>query len=405
MIKFIHTSDWHLGNTFVDFDRDTTHKLNRARFDAVKAIFVYARMKKIPLILCAGDAIDNGQLAHEKHLLELFALVKQFTETRLIMIAGNHDPLMANTVYRRVARESYPPNFTLAGARETIRIDDLPETGSRPDVSKKTGLTIFAASITEKKGDYNPLSWIDPNDIDENSINIGLAHGSIKNEKYKGNPFPIEPDFAREMKLDYLALGDWHSYNKINERTYYPGTPEPLQFGDDGWALEVTIERAKAVPRVEQIRQISQYEWRREEIEITDDKFPAFKARLEQFQPGEKIIRKLTTRGFLSTQNYKIYKELIEMERARYYKIDDQAAIAPQAQDFIDSGDSYLAALAARLLEMKQTPNPIPEEIFDNVLAPGLLSIEQSLKPQNNEIIDKALLKLYTYCRTAGGET
>ena len=31
---------------------------------------------------------------------------------------------------------------------------------------------------------------------------------------------------TNESKLNYLALGDWHGHTKINENTYYSGTPE-----------------------------------------------------------------------------------------------------------------------------------------------------------------------------------
>ena len=390
MAHFIHTSDWHLGNSFAGFDRDTAKKLNRARLDAVKAIFVYAQKKKIPFILCAGDVIDNGQLAAESILLELFAVVKQFPHTRLILTAGNHDPLMANTIYSRVSEESYPENVQLVQRRERIRI-------------AAGNVKILAASNSEKRGNYNPLHWIQPEDIDDNMIHVGLAHGGLANEKFQDNPFPIEPGFARTKKLDYLALGDWHSYKKINDRTYYCGTPEPLQFGDAGCALHVTIEKQGAIPKVEPVN-VSQYEWLQEEVELSDRDFPGFKAKLAQGNPGEKVIRRLTTAGFLSAKNYKTYKEIIRMERERYYKIDDRVSITPTDTDFLDMADGYMKALLQRLMDMKQQDSPLPEEIFNNVIPQDLLDLEQSLSPEKQAIVDKALLKLYNYYRTLGGD-
>ena len=390
MAHFIHTSDWHLGNSFAGFDWDTARKLNSARLDAVKALFVYAQKKKIPFILCAGDVIDNGQLAAESILLDLFAVVKQFPRTRLILIAGNHDPLMANTIYRRVSEESYPENFQLARQRETIHIDDL-------------GVKIFAASNLEKRGNANPLNWIQPEDIEDNVIHVGLAHGSLSNEKFKDNPFPIEPGFAREKKLDYLALGDWHSYNKINGRAYYCGTPEPLQFGDEGYALHVVIEKQGAVPKVEPIK-VSQYEWRREEFELSDREFADFKAKFGPERPGEKVIRQLSAAGFLSAKNYKIYKEIIEMERERFYKIDDRVSITPTDADFLGMGDGCMNALLRRLIDMKTQDTPLPDEILDHVVPADLLNLEQEFSPGKQAVIDKALLTLHDYFRASGGE-
>jgi len=383
MITFIHTSDWHIGNSFTHFDRETGKKLNRARLTAVETIFVYARKKKIPLILCAGDTMDNGQLAPEKNLLDLLAIIKKYPGITVVMITGNHDPLMANTIYQRVAQENYPPNLHLV--KETNKILPI----------ESMNLNIFASSTKEKNGRYNPLSWIEADDIDKSKVNIGLAHGSIKNEKFAVNCFPIEPDFAIKMKLDYLALGDWHSYSKINERTYYCGTPEPLQFGDNGFPLEVTIEKRGAIPTVEKVTGIQQYQWERQELEISDNQFEDFREKLES--KGEKEIKKIKITGFLSPENYKIYKELLQMNVTRYYEIDDQVSLTSDADDLMSIDDGYIKDVVKQLMEIKNSEKPIPEEISNGIIPVDQLSIEQSIKVTKNEIIDKALLKMYKY--------
>ncbi len=383
MAAFIHTSDWHIGNSFAHFDRETGKKLNRARLTAVETIFVYARKKKIPLILCAGDTMDNGQLAPEKNLLDLLTVIKKYPGITVVMITGNHDPLMANTIYQRVAQENYPPNLHLV--KETNKI--LP--------FESMNLKIFAASTIEKNGTYNPLNWIESGDIDESKINIGLAHGSIKNEKFAVDCFPIEPGFALEKRLDYLALGDWHSYSKINDRTYYCGTPEPLQFGDNGFPLEVTIEKRGAIPKVEKITGVRQYQWDLPELEISDNRFENFREKLESM--GEKEIKKLKLTGFLSPGNYKIYKELLQMNLTRYYEIDDQVSITPDADDLLSIGDGYIKDVVKQLMEIKNSGKPVPEEILDGIIPVDQLSVEQSTQTTKNEIIDKALLKLYKY--------
>jgi len=383
MITFIHTSDWHIGNSFAHFDRETGKKMNRARLMAVETIFIYARKKKIPLILCAGDAIDNGQLAPEKNLLDLLTIIKKYPEITVVMITGNHDPLMANTIYQRVAQENYPPNLHLV--RETNKVIFF----------ESMNLKIFAASTIEKNGRDNPLNWVKTGDIDESKINIGLAHGSIKKETFAVNCFPIEPGFALEKKLDYLALGDWHSYSKINDRTYYCGTPEPLQFDDNGFPLEITIEKRGAIPKVEKVTGVRQYLWEQQEKEISDNQFEDFREKLESV--GDKEVKKIKIRGFLSPENYKIYKELLQMNLIRYYEIDDQVSITPNADDLLSIGDGYIKDVVKQLMEIKNSKKPIPEEILNGIIPVDQLSIEQSIKVKKNEIIDKALLKLYKY--------
>jgi DNA repair exonuclease SbcCD nuclease subunit len=389
MAIFIHTSDWHIGNSFVHFDPETGKKLNRARLTAVESILIYARMKKIFLILCAGDAVDNGQLAPDKNLLDLFAVIKKYPEIKVILIAGNHDPLMANSVYLRVSESNYPPNLHLVRKSEIIPLESL-------------NLTVYAASTLEKNGSQNPLHWINAGHMDAGKINIGLAHGSIKNEKFSGDAFPIEPDFAREKKLDYLALGDWHSYVKINERTYYCGVPEPLQFGDDGCPLQVTIDKPGAVPKIEKIIGVQQYTWTEQHVELTDSRFPGFKEILET--TSEKEIKKLTVTGFLTAENYKTYKELLHLNRSRYYRIEDRVSIAPDPDQLIGVGDGHIKAIVQRLLELKDSDAPIPDEILTGVIPADQLSIEPLTQTTKNEIIDCALMKLYKhFCANISG--
>jgi len=387
MAVFIHTSDWHIGNSFVHFDPDAGRRLNRARLTAVESIFVYARQKKIPLILCAGDAVDNGQLAPEKNLLDLFAVIKRYPEINVILITGNHDPLMANNVYLRAAESNYPPNLHLVKKTEIIPLEPL-------------NLVIYAASTLEKNGTQNPLHWIDAREIDNSKINIGLAHGGIKNDKFAGACFPIEPDFAKEKNLDYLALGDWHSYVKINHRTYYCGVPEPLQFGDDGYPLQVTIEKPGDIPKIEKITGVSQYTWTEQQVEMTDTRFPGFKEMLETV--GEKEIKKLTVTGFLAAENYKTYKELLHLNRNRYYRIEDRVSIVPGADDLTGVGDGHTKAVVRRLLELKESGAPLPAEILSGVIPADQFSIEPPADAVKNEIIDCALMKLYKHFSTAG---
>jgi len=383
MATFIHTSDWHIGNAFSGFDPSTRQRLNRARLKAVELIFTYAQKKKIPLILCAGDAIDNGQLAPETFLLDLFAIFRRFPDIQLIMIAGNHDPLMANTVYGRVAPGTFPGNFRLLWAEE-----------ERVDIPGMN-LAILAASTRRQNSNQNPLHWLKPGDIDHSRIAIGLGHGSIENESFGDPHFPIPANFARFVGLDYLALGDWHSYKKINERTYYCGTPEPLQFGDDGYALEVSIDRPGALPRVEPITGVSQYQWQQEAITVTDDSFPAFKEKL--IPATEKEIKALSISGFLSAGNYRAYKQLLYTVQERYHAIHDRVGLAPNEQDLENIGDPAVQSMIRQLLSLKRSGQSLAPEVLDRVLTNKYLDLEGLIPISAADIIDAALVKLYQY--------
>ena len=58
-------------------------------------------------------------------------------------------------------------------------------------------------------------------------LRIGLAHGGVVTFGSEDDDAEtIPPDRAASAGLDYLALGDWHGFVRIGERTFYSGSPE-----------------------------------------------------------------------------------------------------------------------------------------------------------------------------------
>lgn len=389
-VTFIHTADWHIGNPFSPFDREMRKELKRVLFRTVELIFRYAQKMEIPLIICAGDMVENGQLCAKEDIFKLFEIIEKYPGIHVVMAAGDNDPLINRNIYSLLDKKNYPGNLYLVEGDEELTYPGW-------------NMNIYASSIREKNGNYNPLNWIEKKKLDREKINIGLCHGSIKNETLPGNDFPIESDFAFKHGLDYLALGHLHSFKKINERTYYPGVPEPLKFNDEGFPLKVKISGPGSIPEVEPIKNVSQYRWSQVEETITGDSFEEFKTKLEMV--GEKEIRKLTVSGFLSLEKYKTYKELLEMNRHRYFDIRDHVVIQPGDLALIESIDSYMAEVVRRLMELKKPGEPLPQEILNPYVSIERTEVHQlvdKLKTNRQEIIDKALLKIYTYLKENG---
>lgn len=389
-VTFIHTADWHIGNPFSLFDREMRKELKRTLFRTVELIFRYAQKMEIPLILCGGDMVDNGQLCAKEDIFKLFEIIEKYPGIRVVAVTGDNDPLINRNIYSLPDKKKYPGNLYLVEGDEELAYPGW-------------NMNIYASSIREKKGNYNPLHWIEKKNLDKEKINIGLCHGTIKNGTSRGNDFPIENDFAVKQGLDYLALGHRHSFKKINQRTYYPGVPEPLQFNHEGFPLKVKINGPGSIPEVEPVKNVSQYRWSRLEETITGDSFEEFKTKLEMV--GEKEIRKLTVTGFLPLEKYKTYKDLLEMNRRRYFDIQDHVVIQPGDLAFIESMDSCMAEVVRRLMELKKPGEPLPGEILNPYVSIERTEVHQlvdELKTNGEKIIDKALLKIYTYLKENG---
>ena len=84
-----------------------------------------------------------------------------------------------------------------------------------------------------RKRDVTDLTdWFNTAISDDRFIWIGLAHGSVPERLPEPSEAanPIALNRAERARLDYLALGDWHGYLKVGERTWYSRTPEPDRF-------------------------------------------------------------------------------------------------------------------------------------------------------------------------------
>jgi DNA repair exonuclease SbcCD nuclease subunit len=69
-------------------------------------------------------------------------------------------------------------------------------------------------------------------------LRIGCVHGSTFDIPGCQTNFPIRLDAAAQRGLDYLAVGDTHSFRDVTPKlpvpTVYPGAPEPTSFDEPG---------------------------------------------------------------------------------------------------------------------------------------------------------------------------
>jgi DNA repair exonuclease SbcCD nuclease subunit len=84
--------------------------------------------------------------------------------------------------------------------------------------------------------------------------------------------FPVSRDAPESQGLDYLALGDWHSFCEIPPEgatapIVYPGAPEPTKFGEEGAGnvALVCFTQHGTRPRVWPER-VSRWTWRQEVV-------------------------------------------------------------------------------------------------------------------------------------------
>ena len=252
-IVFIHTADWHIGRRYAAFGEGLASALDEARLDAIDRIGEAATEAGAGHVLVAGDVFDRGRLP-DRTLRQAIERLRRHPAVRWWLIPGNHDHARSE-VWSKLDAIGLPANVRVL--LEPTPIDIAP------------GVVVLPAPLRSAAAAGDPTAWMDgagsvatdgrPGD----TIRIGLAHGSIRATFGSGETsVPSDPRRATLAKLDYLALGDWHGAKKIDDRTWYSGSPEPDGYGasGSGSALVVAIDGPGATPTVRQV-ETARFHW------------------------------------------------------------------------------------------------------------------------------------------------
>ena len=246
MLRLLHTADWHLGRRFPSFPEEAQKKLSRARMDVIKTILDTARRNRVNAVLCAGDLFDDPTPA--KDFWE--GLAKTFSDSSdpnvpVFLVPGNHDPLTAESVWA----PTHPFRAQLPSWVHVVDRDDF-EYELAPDV------VLYASPCRSKAGENDLAMALPARESGDARIRIGCVHGSTFDiDGYQTN-FPIGRDAGVQRGLDYLAIGDTHSFRDVTDTspvpTIYPGAPEPTSFDEPGAGsvAVVALFRHGSRPRV-----------------------------------------------------------------------------------------------------------------------------------------------------------
>jgi len=100
-----------------------------------------------------------------------------------------------------------------------------------------TNAVLYAVPCKSKAGQNDPTASIPKRASGDDRIRIGMVHGTTFDMKDCQTNFPIAADAAVERGLDYLAIGDTHSFrfvppDRLQPPTIYPGAPEATAFDE-----------------------------------------------------------------------------------------------------------------------------------------------------------------------------
>ena len=346
----IHTADLHLGAS-----PDAGEKWGKNRkqelWDSFERLIEVVEMQKADLLLIAGDVFHRPPLLRE--LREVNDRFASLSKTKVVLMAGNHDHIGANSFYKGF---SWAENVYFF---ENTVIDSVKFPELKTDVY---GLSYHGKEIREQLYD-------DVKPEDNGYYHILLAHGG--DEKH----IPYTKEKLMKSGFDYIAFGHVHKPGLILPgRAVMAGSLEPTDhtcFGTHGFVRVEVKDGKNQIALVPFAKR--EYKTLRMEI-TTEDTMGSICRRI-----GEKVTE-------LGEQN--IYDVIIQGKRHASLEIMEEKiksvgnirAILDQTDKYYDYEQLVKEYEGYLLQRYISSFGQIEEEIDKKALAYGTEAILEALK-------------------------
>ena len=228
-MKVLHLADTHLG--YSAYRKATEDGINQREidvYDAFTQCIDYAVKTKPDLVLHAGDLFDSVRPTNRAITVAIQQILRLSQENiPFIVISGNHEtPKLKETgniftIFEHLDHV-YPihnnryETISLQTKNETAMIHAIPQCQSPKEFDVN-----FKKIALDNKVEYNFL----------------IAHGAVAGIKeFRMNEFNelFIPVKNIQQNFDYIALGHYHMYTKLQENAFYAGSTERLSFTEVG---------------------------------------------------------------------------------------------------------------------------------------------------------------------------
>lgn len=291
-LRFFHTADWHLGQTFHGYDRDHEHA---AFLDWLLTRLVERRPHALLLAGDVFDTVNPSALAQRRFYGFLASAHQALPDLQVVLIAGNHDAAarleapsalfdafnirVVGVVPRRPDGSFDHDRFVvplrgdngaveaLALAVPFLRPADVPVVPDAADPYLE-GIRALYQEVTR-----HAVAHREANCPGAALLALGHCHLAAGRETQDserrlvvGGAEALRPD-TFPAELAYVALGHLHLPQALDGgRIRYSGSPIPLSFSEEPYAhqiLEVTVEQGRVgevtahrIPRTVPLRRV-----------------------------------------------------------------------------------------------------------------------------------------------------
>lgn len=263
-LKILHTSDWHLGQSFFTKTRKEEHQA------FIRWLLQQVHSEQVDAIIIAGDIFDTGTPpSYARELYNQFVVELQKLHCSLLVLAGNHDAVAVLNESRQllaclntyvVASTDLPLSDQVLALHDKngvigalvcavpfIRAKDvLQSTAGASGLEKRQAL---GEAITQH---YQQLFQLAQEIRQQQQLEVPIiatghltALGVSQSDSVRDIYIGTLDGFAAEgfPPADYIALGHIHRPQKVakTEHIRYSGSPIPLSFDELNTEKQVVL--------------------------------------------------------------------------------------------------------------------------------------------------------------------
>lgn len=229
--RLLHTADWHLGSSYLALGPLAA----KMKIDALATFADYLEQTDnlVDIHLIAGDFIESDEINRDE-ILQLKRILSKARRASIVLVAGNHDPLVPGGVYDQLGDID---NFHILSSAQCQRLDF-------PNLD----LSIYGQSFA---GNYQKTSLLDTLDLAAGLGNkLVLMHGDLLTGGQESLYNPMDKKLVDRLPVAYCALGHIHKSNfvqdqesnRLFDKAYYPGSALALSFNELGPRQAIYLE-------------------------------------------------------------------------------------------------------------------------------------------------------------------
>jgi DNA repair protein SbcD/Mre11 len=223
-MKLLHIADIHLDRVFHRAESRPAAVRRRSELrDALTRALALAGEREIDAVCIAGDVYEHEYVSEDtiSFLRDAFASAG----VPVLVTPGNHDPHLPGSAWERT---EWPANVHVFARDEVepFRLGD--------------GVTVWGAAFTARNCDASSIArFRAPHD---GGIHVLLVHAALTGEQWaeEADYRPVTRAQLRATGVAYAMLGHFHD-GRGDGFLCYPGSPEPLDWGERSGAHGASI--------------------------------------------------------------------------------------------------------------------------------------------------------------------